>query len=352
MALFATLLKPHGGIGWQPSRATTPRSSTSLSATSGARGWLWSRARQPVGTWLQRSGETARLSSIWRSATRRAKEYQRTPLKPFDGIGWRPSRATSTPSTICRSCISRGRVSAGTLMRQPGGRSWLWRILEQPGVRWLRSSEGSYGLVDCYCCPGSSGPCGCGDEAPPTRTRRAPWGVTPQEARYYYRARYYDPRVGRFISEDPIGFDGGVNFYSYVEGNPVSWIDPWGLHHYTPTAGERANEDVERWLACMDRCTNMDLAVTAGREGGHSTGSAHETGQACDLGKNSNPGLDPATAERCFNQCGTEIGNSWYGQEEGNHYHYQSRPGVGGAQGYRPTPRPSPSPSPSPSPRP
>jgi RHS repeat-associated protein len=37
---------------------------------------------------------------------------------------------------------------------------------------------------------------------------------------YYYRARYYDQNVGRFISEDPIEFDGGKNFCSYVE-NPL-----------------------------------------------------------------------------------------------------------------------------------
>jgi uncharacterized protein RhaS with RHS repeats len=43
------------------------------------------------------------------------------------------------------------------------------------------------------------------------------------------RARYYDPDVGRFISEDPIGFDGGdVNLYTYVGGNPVMGVDPWG----------------------------------------------------------------------------------------------------------------------------
>ncbi len=47
---------------------------------------------------------------------------------------------------------------------------------------------------------------------------------------YYMRARYYDPQVGRFVSEDPSGFEGGdVNLYAYVANNPVMGIDPEGL---------------------------------------------------------------------------------------------------------------------------
>jgi RHS repeat-associated protein len=50
---------------------------------------------------------------------------------------------------------------------------------------------------------------------------------------YYMRARYYDTEVGRFISEDPIGFDGGdVNLYAYVGNNPVLFIDPGGLFRF------------------------------------------------------------------------------------------------------------------------
>jgi RHS repeat-associated protein len=45
----------------------------------------------------------------------------------------------------------------------------------------------------------------------------------------YYRARYYDPKIGRFINEDPIRFGGGANFYAYVQNNPVNFIDPSGL---------------------------------------------------------------------------------------------------------------------------
>jgi len=46
---------------------------------------------------------------------------------------------------------------------------------------------------------------------------------------YYFRARYYNPAWGRFISEDPVGLAGGIDLYAYANGNPVLSIDPWGL---------------------------------------------------------------------------------------------------------------------------
>ena len=46
----------------------------------------------------------------------------------------------------------------------------------------------------------------------------------------YYRARYYDPQVGRFISVDPLGFGAGdTNLYRYVSNNSTNAIDPSGL---------------------------------------------------------------------------------------------------------------------------
>ncbi len=52
---------------------------------------------------------------------------------------------------------------------------------------------------------------------------------------HYYRARFYDGKLGRFISEDPIGFAGGdVNLYGYVGNNPNNLNDPLGLFPDNP----------------------------------------------------------------------------------------------------------------------
>jgi RHS repeat-associated protein len=51
----------------------------------------------------------------------------------------------------------------------------------------------------------------------------------PETSLYYYRARYYDAKIGRFLTEDPIGYVGGDNFYSYVENDPTDLADPYGL---------------------------------------------------------------------------------------------------------------------------
>jgi RHS repeat-associated protein len=45
---------------------------------------------------------------------------------------------------------------------------------------------------------------------------------------HYNLHRYYDPDVGRFTSQDPIGLGGGVNVYRYAP-NPLGWADPLGL---------------------------------------------------------------------------------------------------------------------------
>jgi RHS repeat-associated protein len=46
---------------------------------------------------------------------------------------------------------------------------------------------------------------------------------------YFYRARYYNPQLQRFISEDPLDFLGGMDLYSCATNDPVDFGDPLGL---------------------------------------------------------------------------------------------------------------------------
>src|SRR5213080_185214 len=75
-----------------------------------------------------------------------------------------------------------------------------------------------------------------GNSAGSTRTR---YGYTGRErdsltGLLYYRARFYDPQLGRFISEDPIGFAGGINQFAYVGNNAPNENDPLGLCSENP----------------------------------------------------------------------------------------------------------------------
>jgi RHS repeat-associated protein len=78
---------------------------------------------------------------------------------------------------------------------------------------------------------------------------------------YFDRARYYDPQTGRFLTEDPIGFDGGINFYAYVLNNPASFVDPFGLKLckvFLPGLGNTYLDDsfyprVKKWMDANDK---------------------------------------------------------------------------------------------------
>ena len=60
-----------------------------------------------------------------------------------------------------------------------------------------------------------------------------PYGFTGREpdaetGLHYYRARYYDSKLGRFLNEDPIGLHGGIDLYAYVGNDPIKHVDPSG----------------------------------------------------------------------------------------------------------------------------
>ena len=88
---------------------------------------------------------------------------------------------------------------------------------------------------------------------------RLPGQYYDQESGLYYNyARYYDPEIGRYIEADPLGIEGGINPYDYANGNPLVYMDPYGLYswaHFIGDAanaaagyGDGANNDIPKWI--------------------------------------------------------------------------------------------------------
>jgi RHS repeat-associated protein len=82
----------------------------------------------------------------------------------------------------------------------------------------------------------------------PTRYTYTGREIDPESGLFYYRARWYGPTGGRFLSEDPIGLDGGINLYGYVENDPLAMTDPSGLCPYDKNKAARCAALVRRML--------------------------------------------------------------------------------------------------------
>ena len=88
---------------------------------------------------------------------------------------------------------------------------------------------------------------------------------------HYNRFRYYDPQIGRFISQDPIGFAGSDNFYEYAP-NPIRWVDPYGL---APCKKKVANPRIN-----MEHIFQGEINRKGQATGFHHEGSIGHSGKA------------------------------------------------------------------------
>jgi RHS repeat-associated protein len=79
----------------------------------------------------------------------------------------------------------------------------------------------------------------------------------------YYRARFYDPSIGRFTQTDPIGMRGGMNLYAYVNGNPTNFNDPMGLIASSPTNSVNVGSNGEVTVNEISYASNNNSGITS-----------------------------------------------------------------------------------------
>src|SRR5882724_9459702 len=96
---------------------------------------------------------------------------------------------------------------------------------------------------------------------------------------YFYRARYYSPLLGRFVSEDPLGFSAGINFYSYVADDPIDFMDPSGMDK------KNFKEEVCRYIP-SGRTVGLSggVGIVGGQTGGVEQLINYNTGEVSGFG--------------------------------------------------------------------
>ena len=203
-------------------------------------------------------------------------------------------------------------------------------------------------------------------------------------ALYYYKARVYDPKFGRFLQTDPVGSKDDLDLYAYVGGDPVNRSDPTGTQYVGPLEQPKQDQNpppppprgfkltdilkgiksvvsgiappthsqpdpvqsgtyhlkqgvpepspaVANLLQCTANCTGQDIRVTE-TSGNHKDTDPHTRGLAVDI---TTP--YPAATMQCAAHCGAAYQQNEYSNPSpnatGGHVHLQIPPGRGGATG-------------------
>jgi len=131
---------------------------------------------------------------------------------------------------------------------------------------------------------------------------------------YFYRARYYDPSIGRFLSEDPLGFDEGTNFYPYAGNSPINFNDPFGLYTLKPKKHPvpPPSPQLDTFLNCLEGCVGklaggagLPIVVTSTTDEVHAD-KGHYLGTSVDIRPPA--GIPAKDVFCCGGKCGAARG--------------------------------------------
>jgi RHS repeat-associated protein len=185
------------------------------SPTGSAAGYTWNSRNQLIAT---SAGSTFRYDAIGRMVSRTTGGV--TSSYTYDGLSQLVASGMTTLRGLGLDEVY-GQISSGVTLGYLHDASGSVVALTDGGQS--TPTTYNYAAYGAATSTGQSGPA----------TSNSAFGYTGAETDrtdqlIYLRNRFYSSQLARFASEDPIGLSGGINTYAYVEGNPVSLVDPSG----------------------------------------------------------------------------------------------------------------------------